>query len=382
MNAIDNVAVASYSINDTTNFTIDSTTGSLGSTIPLPSGIYPLAISVQDTSGNVTTAAITITFLQVSVGGVPPPNFKVAFIGDQGRGSDSVAVLQLIRDEGADMVLHQGDFDYGDNPDAWDQQINDVLGPDFPYFASIGNHDEPAWDGYQKKLYDRLNRLSDASCTGDLGVKSSCTYQGLFFILSGVGLRGSGHETYIREELSQNDSLWRICSWHHNMRQMQVGGKDDKTGGFGVYEECKAGGAIIATAHEHSYERTKTLISIENQTVDPEWSEPNNLRVGQGSSFVFVSGLGGRSIRDQERCLPTSPPYGCNGEWASIYTSNQGANHGALFCSFNVDGQPNKAHCYFKDIDGNIPDEFDITNFVNPDTTNPGTTPPTIPGNL
>ena len=33
-----------------------------------------------------------------------PPNFKVAFIGDQGLGANSVAVLQLIRDEGADMV--------------------------------------------------------------------------------------------------------------------------------------------------------------------------------------------------------------------------------------------------------------------------------------
>ncbi len=43
------------------------------------------------------------------------------------------------------MVLHQGDFDYKDDPDAWDQRINLVLGPDFPYFASIGNHDFAFW---------------------------------------------------------------------------------------------------------------------------------------------------------------------------------------------------------------------------------------------
>ena len=39
-------------------------------------------------------------------------NFRVAFIGDQGLNSNSIAVLNLIKDEGAQMVLHQGDLDY------------------------------------------------------------------------------------------------------------------------------------------------------------------------------------------------------------------------------------------------------------------------------
>ncbi len=294
---------------------------------------------------------------------IPPPNFTVAFIGDQGSSSDALAVLSLIKSEGADMVLHQGDFDYLNNPNAWDQRINDVLGPDFPYFASIGNHDTSVWIGYQGKLADRLARIPEANCTGDLGVKSSCRYQGLFFILSGVGTMGSGHESYIRDELAQSDAIWRICSWHKNQRNMQIGGKGSETG-WGVYEACREGGAIIATAHEHSYERTKTLISMQNQSIDPEWPDPQQVRVAPGTSFVFVSGLGGNSVRDQERCLPSTPPYGCNGEWASIYSSNQGATHGALFCSFNVAGQSDQAYCYFKDIGSIVPDEFTITNFV------------------
>ena len=65
-----------------------------------------------------------------------PQDFKVAFIGDQGLGSNSVAVLNLIKEERTDMVLHQGDFDYFDDPEEWDQQINDVLidrrHPSFP----------------------------------------------------------------------------------------------------------------------------------------------------------------------------------------------------------------------------------------------------------
>ncbi len=296
-------------------------------------------------------------------GTIPPANFTVAFIGDQGPSSDALAVLALIQSEGANMVLHQGDLDYEDDPTAWDRRINDVLGADFPYFASIGNHDTGAWTGYQKKLVERLARIPAATCSGDLGVKSSCSYQGLVFILSGVGIKGIDHEAYIRNELAQTSVIWRICSWHKNQRKMQIGAKDDGTG-WGVYEACREGGAIIATAHEHSYSRTKTLIGMQSQTVDPDWPHPQQVRVVRGASFVFVSGLAGKSVRNQERCLPSVAPYGCNGEWASIYASQQGASHGALFCTFNVGAQADKARCYFKDIGGVVADEFTITNLV------------------
>ena len=38
-----------------------------------------------------------------------------------------------------------------------------------------------------------------------------------------------------------------------------------------------------------------------------------------GVSFAFVTGLGGHSIRYQDLCGPTSPPYGGNGEWAQLW---------------------------------------------------------------
>jgi len=220
------------------------------------------------------------------------------------------------------------------------------------------------WKDYQQKLYERLAKTPDVTCTGDLGIKSTCTYQGLFFILSGIGTFGTGdHGKFIKDELSKNNSIWSICSWHKNMNKMQVGRIDDGTG-WEVYEECREGGAIIVTGHEHSYSRTKTLISIKNQIVDTDWPDSNNLKLGNGTSFVVVSGLGGVNIRNQDHCLPTTFPYGCNGEWASIYTSDQGASYGAFFCSFPVEGQQNKASCYFKDINENIPDEFNVTSFV------------------
>ncbi|MCB0194953.1 MAG: metallophosphoesterase [Anaerolineae bacterium] len=295
----------------------------------------------------------------------PPPDFTVAFIGDQGLGANAKAVLDLIQSEGAAMVLHQGDFDYVDNPDAWDQQINDSLGATFPYFASVGNHDLAQWTGYQQKLQARLDGIPEASCGGDLGVNSACHYQGLFFILSGVGTLGSDHETYLREQLAADDSLWTICSWHKNQHAMQVGSKPDEVG-WEAYEACREAGAIIATGHEHSYSRTRTLSHIESQTIDATCDDDPNtpdadVCVSAGRTFVFVSGIAGIGIRNQDRCLPATTPYGCAGEWAKIYASDQGAQYGALFITFHVDGDPKKARAYFKNIDGEVIDSFTIT---------------------
>jgi predicted phosphodiesterase len=287
-----------------------------------------------------------------------PDNYTIAFIGDQGRGRNAQAVLALIKNEGADAVVHSGDFDYKHNPAAWDAQINAILGRDFPYFACVGNHDSEEFygsGGYQEFLAARMNRLG-ITWDGDLGVKSSFTFNGIFFLLTAPDVFGSGHARYIRDKLAKANSLWRLSSWHKNMTLMQVGGKSNEAG-WEVYEESRRGGAIVATGHEHSYSRTHLLSSCEKQTVastsdtlalsmdDPATSQD------EGKTFVFVSGLGGNSIRDQE----------VGGKWwASIYTSTQGATHGALFGIFNYAGREGFAKFYFKDIDGKVPDEFYI----------------------
>ena len=149
----------------------------------------------------------------------PDGGFRVAFIADQDINTNSIAVLDLIKDEGAQLVLHQGDFDYEDDPDKWDRMISNVLGDDFPYLASLGDHDVKAWSGYQEKLYDRLKKNPDAVCNillkpSNLGVKSSCTYKGLFFILAAPGMIGSDYDSFIEKQLNDNDSTW-IVSYTH-----------------------------------------------------------------------------------------------------------------------------------------------------------------------
>jgi hypothetical protein len=75
----------------------------------------------------------------------------------------------------------------------------------------------------------------------------------------------------------------------------------------------------------------------------------------EGRSFVFVSGLGGKSIRNQDLDGPW---------WASIYTSDQDADYGALFGVFHYQGDPRLAYFYFKDISGTIADEFFVESAV------------------
>lgn len=281
-----------------------------------------------------------------------PAPVKVAFIGDQGLREDSKAVLRLIKSEGAHMVMHQGDFDYMDNPDRWDRQISDILGADYPYFSSLGNHDVKARQGYVRKQEERLAKVSGVVCSGRTMMQQTCVYRGLFMVFVAAGLGPDpGYAAYIRERLAADNSLWRLCSWHIPQPEMQVGGKTDKVG-WEVYEECRRGGALIATGHEHSYSRTFLMKEFKTQSVA---SQEGVLKLEKGRSFAFVSGLGGESVRDQER----------GGHWwASIFTKTQNADSGALFCTF-FSPSPERASCYFKDIAGKVPDRFELESGLN-----------------
>lgn len=74
-----------------------------------------------------------------------------------------------------------------------------------------------------------MNRLG-ISWKGELGFRSSFHYQGIFIVLTAPGiflpLDPLGvHWTFIYRELAADNSIWRITSWHKNMRQMQVTGQ-------------------------------------------------------------------------------------------------------------------------------------------------------------
>lgn len=308
--------------------------------------------------GATAVACVPFGEAEVDVPGSLQP-LTVAFIGDQGLKRGAREVLLLIEAEGADLVLHQGDLDYRDDPNSWDDLVSRILGRDFPYFVSIGNHDIKSWrgrNGYQSKLRARLNRVPAATCSGDLGVRSSCTFGGLFFILSGVGTLPDqpddpDHVAYIRDQLAQTDAIWRVCSWHKNQRRMQTGRKGNEVG-WEAYEACRQGGAIVATGHNHAYSRTHLMDNFRTQSIA---STSKTMELEKGKTFAFVSGLAGRLGPNQE---PGDP------WWAATHSLDQGGNFGALFCSFFVNADPHQASCYFKDIDGDIPDKFELISNV------------------
>src|SRR3712207_9365959 len=65
-------------------------------------------------------------------------------------------------------------------------------------------------------------------------------------------------------------------------------------------EACREVGGIVATAHEHSYQRTKTMVSFQEHRADATCRDPQQVCVAPGKTFAFVSGLGGHSIRRSE----------------------------------------------------------------------------------
>ncbi len=300
---------------------------------------------------------------------ITPVDFKVAFFGDLGTNKKSIKLLKMIKDEGTDMVIHLGDIDYAGDPAGHAKRVERIFGPDFPYLMLIGNHDEGYWygeGGYQKLQEKRLKRIG-VEWEGDLGVMSKIKYKGLSIVMVSPGITGwnlfsDTHARYIRKNLKNDTSTWRICAWHKNQHKMQVSKKGNETY-WGVYEECRKRGAIIVTGHSHTYSRSHLLKSIKNQRVS---SLSNNLELAPGLSFVVVSGLGGggrkkrggTSFSAQYR-KPTDP------WWASVYTADQKAKNGALFCEFNKDGALRFAECYFKNIKGKIIDQFTITSKVN-----------------
>ncbi len=296
-------------------------------------------------------------------------NLRVAVIGDQGLGPDAVAVLELIKSEDADMVIHLGDFDYKSDPEAWDAQITSVLGADYPYFALVGNHDIGKWvDGYRPLIEARLERIEGAECVGEeAGVKMRCRYRGLSFVLSGVGTWGFyDHNSYLREVFEGDDSIWQLCCWHKNRTDLQAGDKGDEVS-LEAYQACADRGAMVLTGHEHSYARTRVLSDIDNPAAGyGAIGPPEQLVTKPGQTFVLVSGIGGKSLRDYDAALHDDDTW-----WATIYagghhlyngelTTDYQYTYGAAFIDFHVDSDPRKARGYAKNIAGEVFDNFEL----------------------
>jgi len=303
---------------------------------------------------------------------ITPINMTVGYVGDSGASEHTLSVYQLMIDEGAELIVHVGDFDYCDDSTLFGTQLNATLG-NVPFLAVVGNHDLHVWGDYSNILETRYNAVLNSDylqCDGILFVNYWCLYRGLFIAFSSVGTKcGDGyssygwHETELKNqlEISHNFSTtgyvepWVTCAWHKNQEKLQLGSKSDETG-YGVYNLCSDEGAFIVTGHSHTYGRSYGLGNIEQLEIKDQCQTKVDgvciYDLSVNEAIVSLVGLGGKEENhpfvDDNANLP---------HWASKYN----AVSGALICVYNYNGLANVAYCYFKDINGAIIDEFFYT---------------------
>lgn len=303
---------------------------------------------------------------------VPTTPLVLAILADQGLSSRAKAVLQLVRDRNASVVMHQGDFDYKQGPKCWTKQIFSRLAnetdPDrlvVDYFAAYGNHDleRGRWPlrGYSLRLRDQLHpAASQCCCEGRVGARATCVWENVVMLQIGAGTTEcytQGSAAWITGELARlSDYPWKFCMFHLTREPMQLGYSGTKNIGWDIYEACREGGAIILTGHDHRYARTHLMSSFGPTQVVNDTS--STLQVSPGLSFVAISGLGGYSIRRARASLLANPWWA-----ASLNKGDPLAGFGALFIeigSANVSGDPRQASAYFMTTNGDVIDPFTI----------------------
>jgi hypothetical protein len=250
----------------------------------------------------------------------------------------------------------QGDLTYGFslNPAAdWftaiDNEINkaqpgSAAAVTIPFFVAKGNHDV-TWTGLGGALASGLKtRMATWGVPAENGdpttTNYSVVYKGLKIVMVDESeTTNPTRADYVNARFQNDDHIWKICSWHKNMRASNVGPKNDEMG-WTIYENCRNQGAIVAQAHSHTYSRSKTLIKDSDQTVDTACADPLAVCVGPGKHFFFDSSVGGEDTRPLNAGVAAAP------YWASTYTGS----FGALFITFHVGGDPKKAEGYFKTV--------------------------------
>jgi hypothetical protein len=285
------------------------------------------------------------------------PDLKVAFIGDTGSQLAFRSVLGLVKAERADLVVLQGDLTYdGEHSSEWLSVIDAELDADgagdagdagagepvkIPYFVAKGNHDRE-WPYMSQKLAERLSKWGiavDHGAPQDLNY--SIVYRGLRIVLLGDQETSPTRAEYIDARLRSDPHLFRVCSWHKNLRNTNVGAKYDEMP-LSTYQACLAHGAIIAQAHSHTYSRSKTVVALDSPQVDEMCADPFALCLGPKRTFFFDSSLGGHDARPVNAAI-AARPY-----WAAATTGV----FGAFFVQFHTGGDPRKARAYFRTTDG------------------------------
>lgn len=195
----------------------------------------------------------------------PAPPTRIAVIGDSGlEGEGQAAVSALIRAWQADYIIALGDVNYPAGEAATiDAQVgqyyHDWIAPytgtygagasENRFFPVLGNHDWQAAGGQPYLDYFSLpgNERTYTATAGPVG---------LFALNSNPGepagtATDSEQAAWLRQELAQTTSCWRIVAFHHSPYSSGYWGPS----AWMQWPFADWGADVVLSAHDHHYER-------------------------------------------------------------------------------------------------------------------------------
>jgi hypothetical protein len=214
---------------------------------------------MRHSSGRWTAAIVTIATAIVAAAAVEPPraedSVRFAVIGDSGTGSSKQYQLaeQLTTARTVfpfTFVVMLGDNIYGsDSPRDFQKKFElpykPLLDADVPFYASLGNHDDP-----NQRLYKPFNMDGHRYYTFSKGPAT-------FFVLDTTYVDRAQLD-WLEKELSGSHTRWKIAYGHHPM--YSSGGRHGSEVDLRTLVEplfLRYGVDVVLAGHEHFYERIR-----------------------------------------------------------------------------------------------------------------------------
>jgi len=283
-------------------------------------------------------------------------------------------------------LLHLGDYDYHCEADKYFTKILDS-NRKYQFMGVIGNHDakhqcpDDAAYRFKENVYNEMmskSKNSHITCEfSESKFMWACVYQNMRIIGLTPSINGADKTRaqleFLKKHLSNAKEDWKICAWHFYDKYYHTGkyqqyGNIVSGDGESFYDYCKEHGAIIFSAHDHVYARTRVMSKFSSPAIDQYDGKTDGsiAQIRNGATLNILNGAGGYEMYieqgEQKDYAHWQKKYakGSNGENEHKY--------GGLFCNFNVGGNNKKAYCEFLRINSSnkLFDSFTIYRNDNP----------------
>jgi Calcineurin-like phosphoesterase len=310
-------------------------------------------------------------------GPTPPPGsaFSFGVAGDWGQNSNTTAVLNAVKNSGANFAIALGDFSYvpGNSETAWCNFVKGTVGSSYPFELISGNHEDAVRDGQINNYITCLpHRLSPL--TGLYGKQYYFDYPtgsplARFINISpGLTFPDDGFYDYSLNSTRYNwvstaiDNArsagikYVVVSMHKYCISLVSGSCEAGADLMNLLVQKKVD--LYIQAHDHAYSRSKQLAFKGNcQSITPGQfnsncvaDSDNQFAYGAGTVIATV-GVGGVGINSQNGSDPE----------AGYFSTFQGSNSNPTFGFLKFTISPTSISAQFvKGAGGNYTDSFTI----------------------